>query len=169
MTSLRPGGSGRVVTGAAFVRATTSPLGALVVGSAQTPPTDWPTVSGADAPDGQLGHALGWTCEVRKSDIVILNPLGEGVYKVPLPELDEAWLHQVRMTESAAVYLLDSDLDGSDPGSAHSALLERVGEVALPAASVRTSIASDFGAMDQVGRNDPCPCGSGRKFKKCHG
>jgi len=19
------------------------------------------------------------------------------------------------------------------------------------------------------GRNDPCPCGSGRKFKKCHG
>lgn len=21
----------------------------------------------------------------------------------------------------------------------------------------------------QVGRNDPCPCGSGKKFKKCHG
>jgi hypothetical protein len=20
----------------------------------------------------------------------------------------------------------------------------------------------------QVGRNDPCPCGSGRKFKQCH-
>lgn len=20
-----------------------------------------------------------------------------------------------------------------------------------------------------VGRNDPCPCGSGRKFKRCHG
>jgi preprotein translocase subunit SecA len=20
-----------------------------------------------------------------------------------------------------------------------------------------------------VGRNDPCPCGSGKKFKKCHG
>jgi uncharacterized protein YecA (UPF0149 family) len=20
-----------------------------------------------------------------------------------------------------------------------------------------------------VGRNDPCPCGSGLKFKKCHG
>lgn len=23
--------------------------------------------------------------------------------------------------------------------------------------------------MDEVGRNDPCPCGSGNKFKKCHG
>lgn len=23
--------------------------------------------------------------------------------------------------------------------------------------------------VDKVGRNDPCPCGSGKKFKKCHG
>ena len=22
---------------------------------------------------------------------------------------------------------------------------------------------------DQVGRNDPCPCGSGKKYKNCHG
>jgi preprotein translocase subunit SecA len=21
----------------------------------------------------------------------------------------------------------------------------------------------------KVGRNDPCPCGSGKKFKACHG
>ena len=21
----------------------------------------------------------------------------------------------------------------------------------------------------KLGRNDPCPCGSGKKFKKCHG
>ncbi len=25
------------------------------------------------------------------------------------------------------------------------------------------------GAVDKVGRNDPCPCGSGKKYKKCHG
>jgi preprotein translocase subunit SecA len=24
-------------------------------------------------------------------------------------------------------------------------------------------------SQDKVGRNDPCPCGSGKKFKKCHG
>jgi len=24
-------------------------------------------------------------------------------------------------------------------------------------------------ADEQVGRNDPCWCGSGQKFKKCHG
>jgi preprotein translocase subunit SecA len=25
------------------------------------------------------------------------------------------------------------------------------------------------GDWSQTGRNDPCPCGSGKKFKKCHG
>jgi SEC-C motif-containing protein len=25
------------------------------------------------------------------------------------------------------------------------------------------------GAKSEVGRNDPCPCGSGKKYKKCHG
>jgi preprotein translocase subunit SecA len=24
-------------------------------------------------------------------------------------------------------------------------------------------------AAAKVGRNDPCPCGSGKKYKKCHG
>ena len=23
--------------------------------------------------------------------------------------------------------------------------------------------------QQKVGRNDPCPCGSGKKYKKCHG
>ena len=23
--------------------------------------------------------------------------------------------------------------------------------------------------IPKVGRNDPCPCGSGKKYKKCHG
>lgn len=36
-----------------------------------------------------------------------------------------------------------------------------------PAAS--SSDKSVKGEYDGVGRNDPCPCGSGKKFKKCHG
>ncbi|MYL02335.1 MAG: hypothetical protein F4013_11765, partial [Gammaproteobacteria bacterium] len=24
-------------------------------------------------------------------------------------------------------------------------------------------------ARPRVGRNDPCPCGSGKKYKRCHG
>ena len=30
------------------------------------------------------------------------------------------------------------------------------------------SLEAAFGGGD-VGRNDPCPCGSGQKFKRCHG
>lgn len=34
-----------------------------------------------------------------------------------------------------------------------------------PAASPTSSVS----AFGKVGRNDPCPCGSGKKYKKCHG
>ena len=27
----------------------------------------------------------------------------------------------------------------------------------------------DLATRTKVGRNDPCPCGSGKKFKNCHG
>ncbi len=42
-----------------------------------------------------------------------------------------------------------------------------------PAAQVMQVLADEDGrsaqASAKTGRNDPCPCGSGRKFKKCHG
>ncbi len=30
-------------------------------------------------------------------------------------------------------------------------------------------VPSAFGAVPRVGRNEPCPCGSGKKYKQCHG
>jgi preprotein translocase subunit SecA len=35
-------------------------------------------------------------------------------------------------------------------------------EVKLPSVTIRRDVA-------KVGRNDPCPCGSGKKYKQCHG
>ncbi|HEY4082065.1 MAG TPA: preprotein translocase subunit SecA [Burkholderiaceae bacterium] len=35
--------------------------------------------------------------------------------------------------------------------------------------SQETDPATDVSRFGHVGRNDPCPCGSGRKFKLCHG
>jgi tetratricopeptide (TPR) repeat protein len=40
---------------------------------------------------------------------------------------------------------------------------------ALASASADTSGAGATGARKKVGRNDPCPCGSGKKYKKCCG
>jgi preprotein translocase subunit SecA len=39
------------------------------------------------------------------------------------------------------------------------ALSSSLGPVGRPAAAT----------VPEVGRNDPCPCGSGKKYKKCHG
>ena len=35
-------------------------------------------------------------------------------------------------------------------------------ETVVDAATVRATV-------PRVGRNEPCPCGSGKKFKQCHG
>ena len=37
-----------------------------------------------------------------------------------------------------------------------------------PAQSRAAAQATPVRAMPRVGRNDPCPCGSGKKYKKCH-
>jgi preprotein translocase subunit SecA len=35
-------------------------------------------------------------------------------------------------------------------------------EIKLPSVTIRRD-------LPKVGRNDPCPCGSGKKYKQCHG
>jgi preprotein translocase subunit SecA len=47
---------------------------------------------------------------------------------------------------------------------------------AAPPPSPEPALTSSLGpvgraspAVPEVGRNDPCPCGSGKKYKKCHG
>jgi hypothetical protein len=44
----------------------------------------------------------------------------------------------------------------------HAAPGDGDGEQAAP---VKTIVREE----PKVGRNDPCPCGSGKKYKKCHG
>jgi preprotein translocase subunit SecA len=47
----------------------------------------------------------------------------------------------------------------------------RAQDAAAPAAvsSSLGRLGAASGVVPEVGRNDPCPCGSGRKYKKCHG
>jgi preprotein translocase subunit SecA len=40
---------------------------------------------------------------------------------------------------------------------------------AAAAAAAGAGVSARATAPAKVGRNDPCPCGSGKKFKKCHG
>jgi hypothetical protein len=175
MQNIRPAGSGKPATCGAFVRDLTSPYAALVfIADSGVDPSDWPTSTATRMGDSQLGHALGWVCEIRRDDIILLDPLGEGILKADLPELSEAWKHHVRSTSSAAVFLVPAPgvaetMNGAEPGSPEWVELALTGHgKPIRAASVRTALADDSGQAAPPGRNDPCPCGSGKKFKNCH-
>lgn len=136
----------------------------MLVAADITPPGDWPI--GESSVEANLGHALGWTVEVRRKHVVVMNPLGEGVTKAPIPDLTTEWLTNVRRDGSCAVYLVPAS-NADAPVEAIVAEAAAMGT--LRSATVRTAVAEDYGAVDPVGRNQPCPCGSGKKFKHCHG
>jgi preprotein translocase subunit SecA len=46
---------------------------------------------------------------------------------------------------------------------------EGPGQSAIGGAQVPPARRTPIRVTDKVGRNDPCPCGSGKKYKKCHG
>ena len=43
------------------------------------------------------------------------------------------------------------------------------GDVALAEAATKKKARPVVRPTQKVGRNDPCPCGSGKKYKHCHG
>jgi hypothetical protein len=146
------------------MRTLASPRAALVLCAPVERPADWPPV-GDGSTEANLGHAPGWSCEVRRDSIVLVNPLGEGLVRADLPELSFEWLQNVRHDGSCAVYLADDDHAGFAELIVAAAALDG----SLGAATVRTAVSDGHGQPVAVGRNDPCPCGSGKKFKRCHG
>lgn len=165
MSNIRATGTGNTAAASPFMRTLASPRSGLVLVADITGADDWP-LTDEGSPEANLGHALGWTCEVRRSSIVLLNPLGEGVLKSALPELSTAWLENVRHDASCAVYLVPTRFDA---GFAELTIAAGAAEGPLRAGTVRTAVADDYGRVESVGRNAPCPCGSGKKFKHCHG
>gem|GEM_PF-2488302 len=51
---------------------------------------------------------------------------------------------------------------GSTAGAGSASAARAPQEIQLPKVTIRRD-------MPKVGRNDPCPCGSGKKYKQCHG
>jgi len=84
---------------------------------------------------------------------------------------DESQLQQVSNGDGAVENLSyeHSSLAGADAilaaGGTSTLAASGGGAVATPVAQ-RPKVNSEF---ENVGRNDPCPCGSGKKYKRCHG
>jgi preprotein translocase subunit SecA len=55
------------------------------------------------------------------------------------------------------------------PGSASAAAPGDAGNEAAMQAALKEKGTPIVREGPKVGRNDPCPCGSGKKYKKCHG
>jgi preprotein translocase subunit SecA len=59
---------------------------------------------------------------------------------------------------------------GQGPGSADDAEPEGRDRASARARDAEDAHAQPYVRGDRkVGRNEPCPCGSGKKFKQCHG
>src|SRR5690606_7741851 len=81
---------------------------------------------------------------------VLLTVRIQSAEQVEVAEPEASQLENVKYHHSD----YDAALSGEDPGIAEAA----TGRQAVP-----------DGAVPKVGRNDPCPCGSGKKYKHCHG
>jgi preprotein translocase subunit SecA len=70
--------------------------------------------------------------------------------------------HEAAPAVDASTGMADAESpDGGEPAGGGRRLEAAAAAVPRPAPVVRD--------MPKVGRNDPCPCGSGKKFKHCHG
>jgi preprotein translocase subunit SecA len=59
--------------------------------------------------------------------------------------------------------------DTADIDSATGAILSNVPPMAMPQAELSAGSGAVDTATEPVSRNAPCPCGSGKKYKHCHG
>ena len=90
------------------------------------------------------------------------------VNNVPTQTNDNSYHPELQLSSSPAkITVLNGQLIATQqapPKQEYNILKDFSNKVALP--SKPTSL---FGNNKKVGRNDSCPCGSGRKYKVCHG
>jgi uncharacterized protein len=127
---------------------------------------DGKTLEGKDALEG-LGYwaagfewALANFPQLEEAALPGVPDLLDSIWR-HLPEQDE--------TQQAMTKALDEEhpLDSLD--AAIEALVFDVVDLANIGIEQRHKVETVVRDGPKVGRNDPCPCGSGRKYKHCHG
>ncbi|HMQ11503.1 MAG TPA: preprotein translocase subunit SecA [Oligoflexia bacterium] len=118
-----------------------------------------------------LKEAVGWEGYAQKDPLV--------VYRIKGFEMFSQMLYSISQTSLERIFHVQVDV--SEQGNAQGIFAQRSqqrakagrGEgIALPNrpkandTNIHTTVRREG---EKVGRNDPCPCGSGKKYKKCHG
>ena len=109
----------------------------------------------------------------------IVGPDGQPVTEVPLPRPRTVEGEQLTLNGHNSSVPVEVEREIAVPVRQHSTTIDQLEqeferkkrrelEAARLAGGGVTEV-SQRRTGDKVGRNDPCPCGSGKKFKKCHG
>jgi preprotein translocase subunit SecA len=81
-------------------------------------------------------------------------------YQLESYEMFEQMVNQIKHDVTRLMY----HVQVSQPPQA-----QRVARPAAPVAPAATRASARRSSEQRVGRNDPCPCGSGKKYKRCCG
>ena len=125
-----------------------------------------------------------------KNHLYAMDHLKEGVYLEAYAQKDPKVIYKREgyelfkqlidlINENVVQAMFRTEVQGEGDAERLRRLRSRVamhyGRGAMPAPDGQSVAASGGAAgpvhrvMEKVGRNDPCPCGSGKKYKKCHG
>ena len=87
----------------------------------------------------------------------------------PLVEYKKEGLHLFKEMETTLKKQALQVISGLERKSSQSETPRSNSTVITLGNASRKENGSPVSGKDKVGRNDPCPCGSGKKYKKCHG
>jgi preprotein translocase subunit SecA len=100
---------------------------------------------------------------LREQVVGLLATLQLRMEAPPMPEMSTQ-MHEIHEDPALAAAMRDDPaFDPADPEGGGVATLHR------PRAAKPVLDANDPSTWGKVSRNAPCPCGSGKKFKHCHG
>ena len=100
---------------------------------------------------------------LREQVVSLLATLQLRMEPPPMPAMP-AQMHEVHEDPTLAVAMQDDPaFDPADPDGGGVATLPR------PRTAKAARDPNDPSTWGKVARNAPCPCGSGKKFKHCHG
>jgi len=68
-----------------------------------------------------------------------------------------------------ATSMADNAMQFSHPTSSGGTGVNYVPEETEQRSAPRSTVQTQYRDEPKIGRNDPCPCGSGKKYKQCHG
>jgi uncharacterized protein len=105
-------------------------------------------------------HAIACFPDLLELDDAEVHAALDRIFRHLPPETDEERVQRAQLDRAQPVGALDDEID---------ALVADVADLEAATRELRYAVAAVKREGPKVGRNDPCPCGSGRKFKHCHG